>query len=352
MIKVLGFALYGPLAASTRHRLGQYVPGLANQGIDLKICHLLGDDYLRRQFDGRSPSITSMLSAVLNRFADLWRQREFDAAILHCELFPLMPGLLERALIQQPYIYDFDDAFYLKYLRGRWGGVSPLLGGKFGIVMAGAAAITAGNHVLDQYAKLYNANTQYLPTAVDPERYLPRRTSRSDIFTVGWIGSPSTAPYLSELVLPLSAIGQEGPVRLIVIGGKSPAIPNVTVVEIDWQEHTEVDLLNCFDVGVMPLPDNDWTRGKCAFKLIQYMACAVPVIASPVGANLDVVTDKCGLFAATYQEWIDALKTLRDHPSKRTEMGLAGRERVVAHYSLQHNLPVLANVIRKVVGDG
>ena len=351
MIKVLGLALYGPLAASTRYRLGQYVPGLASQGIDLKICHLLDDDYLRRRFGGGAPSITAMLHSGLKRFADLCRQYEYDAAMVHCELFPLMPGWLERFLIRQPYVYDFDDAFYLKYRSSRFSMTSPVLGGKFDTVIAGAAAVTAGNHVLGQYAKQYNANTHYLPTVIDTGRYLPRHASRGDIFTVGWIGSPSIASYLSELVEPLSVMGQEGSVRLIVIGGKAPVIPNVTVVEVDWQEHTEVDLINSFDVGVMPLPDDDWARGKCAFKLIQYMACAVPVVASRVGANIDVVNSECGFLAATHQEWADALRTLRDHPGKRSEMGQAGRERVAQHYSLERNLPVLACVIRKVGGS-
>lgn len=348
MIKVLGLALYGPLAASTRYRLGQYVPGLARLGIDLQICHLLGDDYLRRRFVSDALPITAMLHAGLSRFADLWHQHEYDVAMLHCELFPLLPGWIERALIRQPYVYDFDDAFYLKYQSGRMGVVRPLLGRKFDTVMAGATAVTAGNHMLRQYARQYNANTHYLPTVVDTERYLPRPASRNDkVFTVGWIGSPSTAPYLSELVAPLSAVGQEGPVRFVVIGGKAPVVPNVTVVEIDWQEHTEVDLINSFDAGVMPLPDDEWARGKCAFKLIQYMACAVPVVASPVGANADVVNGECGLLAATPQEWVDALTMLRDQRGKRTEMGQAGRERVVEHYSLHRNLPVLAGVIRE-----
>ena len=299
---------------------------------------------------GGAPPITAMLHAGLNRFSDLWHQHEYDAVMLHCELFPLIPGWLESALIRQPYVYDFDDAFYLKYRRSLLGVVPPLLESKFDTVMAGAAAVTAGNHVLGRYARQYNANTHYLPTVVDTCRYLPKRASHSSMFTVGWIGSPSTAPYLSELVAPLSAIGQEGPVRLIVIGGKAPAIPNVTVVEIEWNEHTEVDLINSFDVGVMPLPDDDWARGKCAFKLIQYMACALPVVASPVGANVDVVNDECGFLAASHQDWVDAFRTLRDQPGKRTDMAQAGRERVMQHYSLHRNLPVLASVIRKVAG--
>ncbi|QDL39139.1 glycosyltransferase [Rhodoferax sediminis] len=348
MIKVLGMALYGPLAASTRYRLGQYVPGLATHGIDLKICHLLGDDYLRRRFSGSAPSMATMLQAGFNRFADLWGQQKYDQIMLHCELLPLMPGWLERTLIRRPYIYDFDDAFYLKYRSSRFAVTSPFLGSKFDTVMAGAAAVTAGNHVLGQYARQHNANTHYLPTVVDTDRYLPKPAGRNGVFTVGWIGSPSTAPYLFDLVEPLSVLGQEGAVRLIVIGGKAPAIPNVTITELDWQERTEIDLINTFDVGVMPLPDDVWARGKCAFKLIQYMACAVPVIASPVGANIDVVTDECGLLAATHQEWVEALRMMRDQPSKRTGMGRASRERIVQHYSLHRNLPILASVIRKV----
>lgn len=353
MIKVLGLALYGPLAASTRYRLEQYVPGLAQQGIDLQIRYLLGNDYLRHRFSGGSPPIAAMLQAGLSRFADLWRQSNYDLAILHCELFPLLPGWMERALIRKPYIYDFDDAFYLKYRSGRMGFASPLLGRKFDTVIAGASAVTAGNRVLEEYARHFNPNTHYFPTVVNTERYLPAPLNLGDkVFTVGWIGSPSTAPYLSELITPLSTMGQEGPVRFVVIGGKAPVIPHVNVVEVAWNEQTEVDLINSFDVGVMPLPDDDWARGKCAFKLIQYMACAMPAIASPVGANKNVVTDECGFMAATPQEWVNALRILRDKPATCIEMGQAGRARIEEHYSLQRNLPVLASVIRDVAGSG
>ena len=140
--------------------------------------------------------------------------------------------------------------------------------------------------------------------------------------------------------------------RLIVIGGKAPVVPNVAVVEVKWDENTEIDFINSFDVGVMPLLDDDWARGKCAFKLIQYMACAIPVIASPVGANVEVVNGICGIMATTPEEWADALRWLRDRPQSRAEMGNAGRERVVQHYSLHHKLPILANVIREAVRKG
>jgi glycosyltransferase involved in cell wall biosynthesis len=351
MIKVLGLALYGSLAASTRYRLDQYVPGLAKMGIDLQVHYLLGDEYLRQRFTGGQIPLREVMRSAFSRLADLWHQNEFDVVILYCELFPLLPGWVERALIRKPYIYDLDDAFYLKYRTGRLGVARPLLGSKFGTVISGAAAITAGNVVLAEYAEKYNLNTHYLPTVVDTTRYFPRRSNHNGIvFTVGWVGSPSTAIYLSQLVAPLSIIGLECSVVFIVIGGKAPLVPNVKVVEVDWKEDTELELINSFDVGVMPLPDDDWARGKCAFKLIQYMACGLPVIASPVGANVDLVNSQCGLMASTPCEWVNAFRTLRDSPEMRTNLGQSGRARVVSHYSLHQNLPILANMISKIAG--
>ena len=350
MTKVLGLALYGPLAASTRYRLGQYVPGLADQGIDLQIRHLLGDAYLRRTFSGGSKPWPAMLQAGWQRLGDLRRQSSFDAIMLHCELFPLMPAWVEQLLLHQPYIYDFDDAFYLKYRTGRLARLQGVLGGKFDSVMQEATVITAGNQVLKDYALQHNPCTTLLPTVVDTVRYFPDRRERGRELIVGWIGSPSTAPYLSELVAPLTTLGKEGPVRLVVIGGRAPAIAGVTVEERAWSEASEVSLINGFDIGVMPLPDDAWARGKCAFKLIQYMACGVPVIASHVGANVEIVGADCGLLAVTESQWLEALRTLRDMPARAAEMGAAGRERVERNYSLHRNLPVLAEVISATAG--
>ena len=349
MIKVLGLALYGPLAASHRYRLGQYVTGLAEAGIDLKIFHLLGDDYLRAKFNNVNLPFLSMLSSGISRLHQLWLQNEYDIIILQYELFPFIPGWLERALIKSPYIYDFDDAFYLKYSSGKNTLINTLLGAKFDTVIAGASAVTAGNHVLTEYSKRLNESVFYLPTVVDSDRYLPNVNRRGTcIFTVGWIGSPSTAVYLSKLIQPLSRLGLEGSVRLIVIGGKAPVIPNIIVDEIIWDELTEIEFINSFDVGVMPLPDDDWARGKCAFKLIQYMACALPVIASPVGANISVVGNECGFLPTSNEDWLEAFRIVRDQKVSRTRMGEMGRTRVQQHYSLHQKLPVLTGVIREV----
>jgi glycosyltransferase involved in cell wall biosynthesis len=126
----------------------------------------------------------------------------------------------------------------------------------------------------------------------------------------------------------------------------------VSVDEVAWNEDSEIALLNSFDVGVMPLTDDEWARGKCAFKLIQYMACAVPVVASRVGANVDVVSPDCGYLVSCEQEWVAALRILRDQPERRKTMGEAARTRVVQQYSLLSNLPMLEDIIRLAVEQG
>ncbi len=348
MIRVLGLALYGPLAPSHRYRLGQYVAGLARYGIELRLQSLLGDTYLRRRFDGGSVPVRDLAAAGWERLGLLLRRRDFDLVIVHKELFPVLPGWFEQALLRQPYIFDYDDAVYLKYRTGRLGMLRLLLGGKFDRLMRGAAAVTAGNATLLDYAGRHNRNSVCLPTVVDTERYLLLPRASVSVFRVGWIGSPTTATYLAELVEPLARIAREGPVRLVLVGGTGPSIPGVEVVELPWSEEAEVELINGFDVGVMPLPDDPWARGKCAFKLIQYMACGVPVIGSRVGANQEVVTRACGFLADTADEWAAALRMLRDRPVMRREMGAAGRARIEAHYSLARNLPRLAEVIERV----
>jgi len=352
VIRLLGLALYGPMAASTRHRLGQYVSGLNREGIDLQVRHLLGDEYLRHRFTGSPFPWVDLVAAAWSRCADLWRGPSFHASMLHCELFPLMPGWVERALLPKPYIYDFDDAFYLKYRRGRLGVMRWALGAKFETVIAGASVVTAGNATLADFARARNSATSEFPTVVDTEHHRPLPCERNDRFTVGWIGSPSTAPYLSALVEPLSLLAGEGPLRFVVIGGRAPAIPGAEVVELPWSEQTEVPLINSFDVGVMPLPDDDWARGKCAFKLIQYMACAIPVVASRVGANVDVVGNEAGLLVTDSRDWAVALRTLRDRPQDARRMGEAGRQRIEQHYSVRRNLPILAQIIHDTVGKG
>jgi glycosyltransferase involved in cell wall biosynthesis len=168
-------------------------------------------------------------------------------------------------------------------------------------------------------------------------------------FTIGWIGSPSTTTYLPLIAPALQQIAQQGSVRFITIGADPIVIDGVDVEQRAWSEQTEVrDLLDC-DIGVMPLPDDPWARGKCAFKLIQYMACGLPVIASPIGANRDVVTAECGLFADNQGEWVRAISRLRDDVNLRFALGVAGRVRAERLYSLDSQSTRVANLLQEAV---
>jgi len=351
VIRVLGLSLYGPQAASHRVRLSQFQPGLAAAGIDLQIQSLLDDAYLQRSFSGRRPSLRGVLAAYGRRLRALRQADRFDVAIVYGELLPFLPDWLERQLLTVPFMYDCDDAFFLKYRTGRLRHLQPLLGGKADRMMEAALAVTAGNAGLAAYARRFNSNVTVLPSVVDTDQFRPAEPPLAERsahpFTVGWIGSPSTAPYLQLVVEPLQQLAREHPVRLLVVGGPAPAIPGVEVIEQPWSLEREVPLIHQFDVGVMPLPDTPWARGKCAYKLIQCLACGIPVVASPVGANVEAVPPECGLLAATQEGWLVAFRRLAADPELRRRMGRAARLWVDQRYSLHSALPLLTDVIQR-----
>jgi len=274
-------------------------------------------------------------------------------AIVYAEVLPFLPDWLERQLLQIPFLYDCDDAFFLKYRRGRLRLLQPLLGAKADRMMAAAVGVTAGNTWLATYARRFNSNVTVLPSVVATDHFRSAASSPAERsggpFTVGWIGSPSTAPYLQLLVEPLKQLARERPVRLLVVGGSAPAIAGVEVIEQPWSLEQEVPLIQQFDVGVMPLPDTPWTRGKCAYKLIQCMACGLPVVASRVGANVDAVPSGCGILVESPEQWLPAFRQLAADPQLRQWMGEAARQWVEQHYSLRSALPVLTGVIQRAV---
>ena len=333
----------------------QFQPALADNGIKLEIQSLLGDTYLRRRFAGDSFSIRELVVSYHQRIHALQQVNGFDLAIVHLELLPFLPGWLERRFLKIPFVYDCDDAFYLKYRQGRFRWLRPLLDTKIERMIAAAVAVTAGSSELAAYARRFNNSVTVLPSVVDTDQMRPASSAPSrnqnPHFTVGWIGSPSTAPYLQQIVAPLQQLGRELPVRLLVVGGSAPTIPGVDVIEQSWSLEHEQSLMQEFDVGVMPLPDTAWARGKCAYKLIQCMACAIPVIASAVGANKDAVPPTCGILVSTTDQWLVAFRQLAANPQLRKRMGASGRKWVEEHYSHRSALPVLTRVIRQAASS-
>jgi glycosyltransferase involved in cell wall biosynthesis len=152
---------------------------------------------------------------------------------------------------------------------------------------------------------------------------------------VGWIGSMSTAVYLSELRPALVELKKKYNFVFRVVGARLDWT-DVPVENIEWTESEEVASVQSFDIGVMPLVDSYWERGKCGFKLVQYMACGKPVVADPVGVNVEIVEDGVnGLLTSSSRTWYEALQSLLEDVSLRQEMGQKGRERFQTHYSLE-----------------
>jgi glycosyltransferase involved in cell wall biosynthesis len=190
---------------------------------------------------------------------------------------------------------------------------------------------------------------EVIPTVIDLANYpLKDSGSASKVFTIGWIGSPSTARYLKAIAPALAELCKGGRARVCLVGSGPIDLKDVPVEVIAWDEKTEVDEIRRFDVGIMPLPDEPWARGKCGFKLIQYMACGLPVVASPVGVNSEIVDDGVnGYLASTTDEWVSALEALMADAELRRQMGAAGRKRVEEKYCLAVTAPKFVELLKQ-----
>lgn len=221
--------------------------------------------------------------------------------------------------------------------------------------MSLATLIIAGNNYISNYAyHLGIKRVEVLPTVIDLVKYTfikdYQKNDGSSCVKLVWIGTPKTQKYLLLIDSIIFQLSQIYTIQLVAIGSNGIKLPNTNVISIPWSEETEVQEISKCDIGIMPLPDEPWERGKCGLKLLQYMACGLPVVASPVGANLDIVQQGVnGFLAATDKDWFLALETLIQNPALRARMGLAGRERVEQHYSLDVTAPRFASLLELAV---
>ncbi len=356
-MRILFLPKYGRMAASSRYRFFQYFPLLQSLGYECVVAPLLEDDYLSDRFRTGRKGVGSVLRGFLNRWKILRRAREFDLAVVNYELFPYLPSFCERSLTARkiPYVYDFDDAVFHTYDEHPNRLARRLLAGKIRTVIGGAQCVIAGNEYLADYARLVNRNVHVLPTAIDLDRY-PAAAERdpSRTFTVGWIGSPSTAEYVRDIEPALASFCERRGARLVLVGFGTLCKLATRAAEVrPWSEETEVAEISRFDVGIMPVPDTLWGKGKCGFKLIQYMACGVPVIASPVGVNTQIVEHGVNGYLTTgSDDWTAALESLYANATLRRTMGAAGRQKVAAEYSLQVTGPRFAALLQQAFRSG
>lgn len=354
-MKVLLLSRYSRLGASSRVRSYQYIPYLKAHGIDVTVSSLLGDNYLHSLYSGRVNHPSARIGPYLRRSVELLKSQRFDLLWIEKELFPWMPpwGEMLLARLSIPYIVDYDDAIFHRYDMHQWRIVRKILGNKIDKVMHRAALVIAGNRYLADRARRAGARRiECLPTVVNLERYRAKPHRKKPVVNFGWIGSPTTAKYLYLVRHAFTKVCSDINVRLVLVGSGQVQLDGVPTEIRTWSEETEVENIQDFDVGIMPMPDDPWTRGKCGYKLIQYMACGRPVVASPVGVNQQIVEDGVnGFLAITVSDWVRALKTLGNDYELRDHMGKAARAKVESQYSLQVTAPRLADLLRNLVSE-
>jgi glycosyltransferase involved in cell wall biosynthesis len=350
VIRVLAVSAQGRLSPGMRVRAAIPSRGLREHGVDVAQFPLFtSQEYAT--FQRASLPMRSRL-ALRARQRLLKIAAGDDAGITwilrRADMLPLT-GLESRLVASRRFIYDVDDAIWFDGVGAGGHPLAFLKGShrKAKWLAARADHVIAGNEILADWLSDHASTVSVIPSLVDPDAVPIRRHAPSDQIVIGWIGSATTAPYLMRTV---SAIERAAKllqdVRLImhVVGGIAPPVRGVRSIQEPWNERTEQGALASIDIGVMPLPDNRWTRGKCAYKAVQYMASGIPVIADDVGVTADVVGD-AGVVTSEPDEWVEGIVQLAQDHYLRTAFGSRGRSRAANAFSVRAWAPRIAKVL-------
>ena len=315
-IMLLGYGLEQP---SYRHRMRSLMEPLRSAGWQVRAEHFPGGRYGLRTWERRN----------LLRWADVTVLHQIKLSSIEARLF---------AAYSRRSVFDVDDAIYVRKPRrlGEPPDESAWRKQKFAATCRWVDAVAAGNDVLAGVARATAKEIVVLPTSIDTAAYQKSFAGPADPPTIAWIGSPENLIYLDIIRPALARLSIRHPtLRLRVICSEFPDWSDVRIEPVPWSSATEARSLAGAHIGVMPLTDDAWSRGKCAFKLLQYMAAALPCVASPVGANTEAVLDGInGFHASDVDEWERGLEKLIVSPELRANFGAQGRLHVEARYSL------------------
>ncbi len=355
-IKMAYFAKSTSIGPTSRYRIYQFLPVLQAGGIECQVRPLFDETYWRiieisSPFVRVAAKIVYVCGRFLRRMWEILTIGNVDLIVIEGQLFPYLPAWGERILSKFRYriIVEFDDAIYLTFGHKR----------KIPALIGMASGVIVGNEVLAQYARKYLSEVYLVPTAVDTQRFIPGMMNVQRIsavagtpLTVVWIGLACNLGYLDIVAPALKALQDKGLIKFRVVCSRPPRWPGVTVEFRPWQLEQEVELLQDCDIGIMPLPDTAWAKGKCGLKLLQYMSVGMATVASPVGVNRQIISDGVtGYLAATEQEWGEKLARLCEDAELRKTMGEAARTVVKERYSLDIWGPRLAKLYQDIADE-
>jgi glycosyltransferase involved in cell wall biosynthesis len=340
------FLIQGPPeVASSRTRAFAYLPYLSAMNISTEAFVWNSAQFVARQRHGAVPLVAHLVNAMRRVSVAI---RVWIAASRHQAIYVqkvILPSWFLRSLKRRGrrLVFDYDDAMYAmapEQDKGPRSWIRRRRVARFTACLAAADLVVIENEPNRAVAERYCQRTLTITGPIDTDRYRPVARQRRPEIVIGWIGSPSTTSYLRLIEPALRELAARHAVALHLIGAAPFEIPGVTVRHFPWSLESEVADLGTFDVGMMPLTDDAWARGKGGYKLLQYMAMGIPSVASPVGINGELIRHgRTGLLARTPDEWIAALERLIESFDDREKMGRQAREDAVARFSLTHYAP-------------
>ncbi|HEX8027880.1 MAG TPA: glycosyltransferase family 4 protein [Vicinamibacterales bacterium] len=358
-IRVLAISPIPEEGAGCRFRIAQFMPYLNAHGFDVTLSALYTTEFFRQVYKPGNllRKAAGFAALSLKQLSKLSDGRTYDVVFLYREILPIGPAVMEWLLTlpgNPPIVFDFDDAIFLRNTSDANQLIAALkVPSKVATIVRRSAHVIAGNDYLADYARRFNPAVTTIPTCVDTSVFRPRdgaagaRDPRGPV--IGWIGSPTTADYIKGLGGVLREVAARHPFVLRVSGTGQPLeLPGVHVENATWALADEIELFRNLDIGVYPLVDDEWARGKCGFKAIEFMACGVPVVAAAVGVNREIIQDGVnGFLASTPDEWVSKLGLLIGDPALRAKFAAAGRATIESRYSLHVNAPRVAEVLRQ-----
>jgi glycosyltransferase involved in cell wall biosynthesis len=348
-MKVLYLTKYSRNGASSRLRSYQYFPFLEENGISVTVSPFFDEEYLNNLYAGKSISKFKLVSFYIKRFFKLFSVFKYDSIVIEKELFPYFFSWFEFLLhkLNVKYFVDYDDAIFHNYDLSKSKMIHFLFENKINNVMKYSSCVIAGNSYLAERAEKSGAiKIVLLPTVIDVDLYKTKKKHTSSKIIIGWIGSPSTFKYIKNCKNIFSKLLQNKNVELHIVGSKENIGLGPNMKYLEWSEENEVNLISKFDIGIMPLENTPWELGKCSYKLIQYMGCGVPVVASAVGMNNEVVVEGInGFLVQTEEQWLERLTQLIEDEALRESMGKKGRIKVESEYSIQKKQAILLAIL-------
>jgi glycosyltransferase involved in cell wall biosynthesis len=354
-MRVLGIvpAVYDT-SPGQRYRIEQWDPILRNYGVEIAYepfeCEELHS--LLYKSGHLSRKLNLVANALFRRSSLVRSVKTFDLVYVFREAALLGPAIFERLISRAgvPMVFDFDDAVFVSYKSPSNGYLSYLkFASKTANICRLASHVMAGNPYLAEYARQFNDSVTVIPTTIDTDKYQVHRKENPKIPVIGWTGSYSTVQHLDTLRGALEKLAKQERFYLRVIGTPVYAVPGVQVEALPWRAESELEDLSEIDIGVMPLPDDNWSKGKCGLKALQFMALGIPTVCSPVGVNTDIIQDgENGLIADTEHEWIEKLTLLLRSAELRRQLGDRGRRTVEEKYSARTQAPRVYEIFQSV----